>query len=164
MPPLQAHDQDPDHAHCSPACPLPTPPKTPGLRHVCGHCRHPTGLGVTPGYRRRRHRACDYDREWPPKCETHHLPPSIRDWFLYIHNLSTIDGVICWGERIVVPTELCPACLSALLVGWRPDWFCTSTVSPHLRGDSPWVCSSHLARPAIVHLDRALSLHSGWGL
>ena len=49
----------------------------------------------------------------PPNAR-HHLPPSIRDWFPYIHNLSTIDGVICRGERIVVPTELRPACLSAL--------------------------------------------------
>lgn len=43
-----------------------------------------------------------------------HLLPSIREWFPYIQNISTIDGVICRGERIVVPTELRPACLSAL--------------------------------------------------
>ena len=39
----------------------------------------------------------------PPNAR-HHLPPSIRDCFQYIHDLSTIDGVICRGERIVVPT------------------------------------------------------------
>ena len=49
----------------------------------------------------------------PPE-RRHHLPPSIREWFPYIHDLSTIDGVICRGGRIVIPTSLRPACLDAL--------------------------------------------------
>ena len=49
----------------------------------------------------------------PPE-RRHHLPQSIREWFPYIHDLSTIDGVICRGGRIVIPTSLRPICLDAL--------------------------------------------------
>ena len=49
----------------------------------------------------------------PPE-RRHHLPPSIREWFPYINDLSTIDGVICRGGRIIIPTSLRPACLDAL--------------------------------------------------
>ena len=44
----------------------------------------------------------------------HLMPPSTRDYFPFIHALYTVDGVICRGDRIVIPTELRPACLDAL--------------------------------------------------
>ena len=55
------------------------------------------------------------------------------------------------------------------LVGWRPVWFWIKTVSPHLRGERPCVCSSHRVRPVTARLDSALSRrsslsdHSAWG-
>ena len=87
----------------------PSPATQPGLPRRPVHRWHPTRLGVTPGCHRRRHNpptAATTIENGPPDAR-HHLPPSIRDWF-------PIDGVICRGERIVMPTELRPACLSAL--------------------------------------------------
>ncbi len=49
----------------------------------------------------------------PPE-RRHLMPPSTRDYFPFIHALYTVDGVICRGDRIVIPTELRPACLDAL--------------------------------------------------
>ena len=49
-----------------------------------------------------------------PPGARHHMPPSIREYFPLVHHLSTIDGVICRGERIIIPSELRPACLDAL--------------------------------------------------
>ena len=42
------------------------------------------------------------------------MPPSIRDYFPFVETLSNIDGVICRGDRIIIPTSLCPTCLNAL--------------------------------------------------
>ena len=49
----------------------------------------------------------------PPE-KRHLMPPSTRDYSPFIHALYTVDGVICRGDRIVIPTELRPACLDAL--------------------------------------------------
>ena len=46
--------------------------------------------------------------------DKHSLPPAIRDYHQYLDDLSVVDGVICRGERLIIPTSLRPACLSAL--------------------------------------------------
>ena len=46
--------------------------------------------------------------------DKHSLPPAIRDYHQYLGDLSVVDGVICRGERLIIPTSLRPACLSAL--------------------------------------------------
>ena len=43
-------------------------------------------------------------------------------------------------------------------MGWRPVWFCTMTESPaHLRGVSPWECSSQPLQFDMDRLDKARS-------
>ena len=42
------------------------------------------------------------------------LPPTIRDYFAILPNLSIVDGVVCHGDRLVIPTTLRPTCLAAL--------------------------------------------------
>jgi hypothetical protein len=42
------------------------------------------------------------------------LPTSIQAYFPIIGDLTIVDDVVCFGERIVIPTSLRPACLAAL--------------------------------------------------
>lgn len=42
------------------------------------------------------------------------MPPSIRDYFPYLDSLTSVYGIICRGDRIIIPTELRQACLNAL--------------------------------------------------
>ena len=55
----------------------------------------------------------DVIEDGPPDAR-HHLPAGIRDYFPFIHDLSSVDGVICRGKRIVIPTQLRQTCLNAL--------------------------------------------------
>ena len=54
-----------------------------------------------------------YIENGPPDTR-HMLPPTIRDYFAILPNLSIVDGVVCHGDRLVVPTTLRPTCLAAL--------------------------------------------------
>ena len=49
-----------------------------------------------------------------PPARRNQMPPSIRDYFPFVETLSNIDGVICRGDRIIIPTSLRPTCLNAL--------------------------------------------------
>ena len=42
------------------------------------------------------------------------LPPAIREYHQYLQDLSVVDGVVCRGERLIIPTSLRPSCLTAL--------------------------------------------------
>ena len=55
----------------------------------------------------------DVIEDGPPDAR-HHLPAGIRDYFPFIHDLSSVNGVICRGERIVIPAKLRQTCLNAL--------------------------------------------------
>ena len=55
----------------------------------------------------------DVIEDGPPDAR-HHLPAGIRDYFPFIHDLSSVNGVICRGERIVIPAQLRQTCLNAL--------------------------------------------------
>ena len=52
----------------------------------------------------------DAIEDGPPEAR-HHLPAPIRDYFPFMDN---VDGVICKGERIVIPSSLRQTCLTAL--------------------------------------------------
>ncbi len=39
------------------------------------------------------------------------LPASIREYYPIIQDL---DGVLCYGERLIIPSSLHPTCLAAL--------------------------------------------------
>ena len=54
-----------------------------------------------------------YVEEGPPD-NRHMLPVAIRSYFPILSSLSIIDGVICHGKRVVIPTSLRPTCLAAL--------------------------------------------------
>ncbi len=47
--------------------------------------------------------------EGPPAAK-HLMPPELRDYFQYMQDLSIVDGVICRGERLIIPAELRPSC------------------------------------------------------
>ncbi len=49
-----------------------------------------------------------------PPARRNQMPPSIRDYFPFVETLSNIDGVICRGNRIIIPTSLRPTRLNAL--------------------------------------------------
>ncbi len=51
--------------------------------------------------------------EGPPD-KRHMLPASIREYYPIIQDLTTIDGVLCYGERLIIPSSLRPTCLTAL--------------------------------------------------
>ena len=54
-----------------------------------------------------------YIEEGPPS-DRHMLPTDIRPYFSIFHNLSTVDGVVCHGDRVIIPAALRPQCLTAL--------------------------------------------------
>ena len=49
-----------------------------------------------------------------PPLDRNMIPPNIREYHQHMDNLSVIDGVVCLGDRIVIPTALRETCLSAL--------------------------------------------------
>ena len=49
-----------------------------------------------------------------PPARRNQMPQSIRDYFPFVETLYNIDGVICRGDRIIIPTALRPTCLNAL--------------------------------------------------
>ena len=51
--------------------------------------------------------------EGPPD-KRHMLPASIREYYPIIQDLTTIDGVLCYGERLIIPSSLRPTCLATL--------------------------------------------------
>lgn len=51
--------------------------------------------------------------EGPPN-KRHEMPPETRTYFPYRDSLSNIDGVIVYGDRIVIPSNLRQTCLDAL--------------------------------------------------
>ena len=44
----------------------------------------------------------------------HLMPLSTWDFFPFRNSLSTVDGVICYGDRLVIPAKLRSTCLDAL--------------------------------------------------
>lgn len=84
---------------------------------------------------------------------------------------ASSDGWICpLGPStcgIGAPPRLSPICPTS----WGgPVWFWMRTESPHRRGDKPWVCSSHLARPRVSRFETAQPVHAsrvvppGWSV
>ena len=51
--------------------------------------------------------------EGPPD-KRHLMPPATRDFFPFRDSLSAVDGVLTYGDRIVIPAKLRRTCLDAL--------------------------------------------------
>ena len=52
--------------------------------------------------------------EQGPPDRRHLMPSSTRDFFPFRNSLSTVDGVVTYGDRIVIPAKLRSTCLDAL--------------------------------------------------
>ena len=52
--------------------------------------------------------------EQGPPDRRHLMPLSTRDFYPFRNSLSTVDGVICYGDRLVIPAKLRSTCLDAL--------------------------------------------------
>ena len=46
--------------------------------------------------------------------QKHHMPPTIKEYHQYRKNLYSVDGVIIYKDRIVIPPSLRPSCLASL--------------------------------------------------
>ena len=51
--------------------------------------------------------------EGPPSAKDL-LPPSIQPYFNILGDLTIIDDVVCYGDRLVIPQSLRQQCLQAL--------------------------------------------------
>ena len=59
----------------------------------------------------------------------HEFPPQLREYFQFREHLYTIDGVILYKDRIIIPPSLREEVLSALHAAHQGVTYCTSMIS-----------------------------------
>ena len=57
------------------------------------------------------------------------FPPQLREYFQFREHLYTIDGVILYKDRIIIPPSLREEVLSALHAAHQGVTYCTSMIS-----------------------------------